>query len=66
MMRQHKPQFHPRAVDFFPLHPNLFQTKSAESHFSGKHSLPRPSGVLSAVYFVNYKFKIVVSGGVFF
>ena len=54
-MRQHQPQFHPRAVDFFPLLPNLFQTRSAESHFSGKHLLPRPSGVLSAVYFVNYK-----------
>lgn len=32
-----------------------------EFHFSGKRSLPRPSGVLSAVYFVKYEFKIVAS-----
>lgn len=46
----------PQSCWFSPLLRNLFQTMSAESDFSGKRSLPRPSGVLSAVYFVNYKF----------
>lgn len=51
---------------FFPLLPNLFQTTSVESHFSGNHLQPRPSGALSAVYFVKYKFKIVVRWVFFF
>ena len=53
------PRFTPELL-IFPPAPNLFQTRSTQSRFSGKHLQPRPSGALSAVYFVNYKFQIVV------